>query len=110
MPNSWRIVVNCMGILLAATNGDMIKVYELVYIYRLKEFKEHNYYELVPWEKRTRIVRGLPSSFRYYKSRFFFVSEDDFKKFSNEVWGNILRLLRRWSAPNLGAPLFLFIH
>ena len=65
MPNSWRIVVSCMGIWLAATNGDMNKVGELVYLYRLKESKEHRYYELVPWEKRTRIVRDLPSSFRY---------------------------------------------
>ena len=39
MPNSWRIVVNCMEIWLAA-NGDMIKVSELVYLYRLKKFKE----------------------------------------------------------------------
>ena len=39
MPNSWRIVVNCMEIWLAA-NGDMIKVGELIYLYRLKKFKE----------------------------------------------------------------------
>ena len=39
MPNLWRIVVNCMEIWLAA-NGDMIKVGELVYLYRLKESKE----------------------------------------------------------------------
>ncbi|KAL0011655.1 hypothetical protein SO802_006763 [Lithocarpus litseifolius] len=76
MPNSWRIVVSCMGIWLATTDRDMMKVDELVYLYRLKLSKEYRYYELVPWEKRTRIVRDLPSSFRYWKSRFFFVSED----------------------------------
>ena len=65
MPNSWRIVVSCMGIWLVATNGDMIRVDELVYLYRLKESEEHGYYELVPWERRTRIVQDLPSSFRY---------------------------------------------
>ena len=65
MPNSWRIVVNCMGIWLAATDGDMIKVNELVYLYRLKASKKHGYYELFPWERRTRIVRDLPSSFKY---------------------------------------------
>ena len=48
---------------MAAMDGDMIKVEELVYLYRLKESKEHGYYKLVPWEKRTRIVRDLPSSF-----------------------------------------------
>ena len=74
MPNSWRILVSCMGIWMAATNGGMLKVDELVYMYRLKESKEYEYYKLVPWERRTRIVKGLPLSFRYWKSRFFFVS------------------------------------
>ena len=45
-----------MGIWLAAIAGDMIKVNELVYLYHLKESKEHEYYELVPWERRIRIV------------------------------------------------------
>ena len=38
MPNSWWIVVNYMEIWLAA-NKDMIKVSELVHLYRLKESK-----------------------------------------------------------------------
>ena len=70
MPNSWRIVVSCMGIWLATMDGDMLRIDELVYLYRLKASKEYGYYELVPWERSTRIVRGLPSSFRYWKSRF----------------------------------------
>ena len=68
-----------------ATNGDMIKVSELVYLYHLKESKEYGYYELVPWAGRARIVRGLPSSFRYWKSCFFFVFGDDFETPSNEA-------------------------
>ena len=64
MPNSWRIVVNCMEVWLAAV-GDMIKVGEFIHMYHLKESKEYGYYELVPWERKTRIVKGLPSSFRY---------------------------------------------
>ena len=78
MPNSWRIVVNCMEIWLAAI-GDMIKVGELIHMYHLKESKEYRYYELVPWGRKTRIVKGLPSSFRYWQLRFFFVSGDDFE-------------------------------
>ena len=70
MPNSWRIVVNCMEIWLVA-NEDITKVSELIHLYRLKESKEYGYYELVPWARRARIVRGLPSSFRYWKSSFF---------------------------------------
>ena len=65
MPNSWRIVVSCMGIWLVANDEGMLKVDKLVYLYRLKESKEHEYYELVPWEWRTRILRGLSSYFRY---------------------------------------------
>ena len=93
MPNSWRIVVNCMEIWLAA-NGDMIKVGELAYLYHLKESKEYGYYELVSWGRRTRIVKGLPSSFTYWKSRFFFVSGDNFETPSSRDWGDISRLLR----------------
>ena len=36
MPNSWIIVVSCMGIWLAAMDGDMFRVDELVYLYCLK--------------------------------------------------------------------------
>ena len=48
MPNSWRIVISCMGIWLTANDEDMLKVDELNYLYRLKASKEHGYYELVP--------------------------------------------------------------
>ena len=89
-----------------AANKDMIKVSELVHLYRLKESKEYGYYELVPWVRRTRFVRGLPSSFRYWKSRFFFVSGDDFEILASEAWGDVPRLLRRWGTPHLGASTF----
>ena len=93
MPNSWKIVVSYMGIWLAATERGMLKIDEVVYLYHLKVSKEHRYYELVPWERRTRIARGLPSSFKYWKSRFFFVPEDDFETPSNGLWGDLPRLL-----------------
>ena len=48
MPNLWRIMVSCIGIWLAANDRDMLKVDELIYLYRLKVSKEHGYYELVP--------------------------------------------------------------
>ena len=108
MPNSWRIVVNCMEIWLAAIR-DMIKVGELVHMYRLKKSKEYGYYELVLWGRKTRIVKGLPSSFRYWKSRFFFVSGDDFETPSSRDWGDIPRLLRQWGTPILGASVFLLV-
>ena len=63
MPNSWKIVIKCMEIWLATTEGDMIRVDEFIYLYHLKESKEYGYYELVPWVREARIVRALPSSF-----------------------------------------------
>jgi len=54
-----------MGIWLAAMDDDMIRVDKLVYLYHLKVSKEHRYYKLVPWERRTRIIWDLPLSFRY---------------------------------------------
>ena len=82
-----------MEIWLATNNGDMIKVDELIYLYHLKESKEYGYYELVPWVTEASIVKDLPSSFQYWKSRFFFASRDEFETLSSEVWGDIPRLL-----------------
>ena len=92
-----------------AAVGDMIKVGELVHMYRLKESKEYGYYKLVPWGRKSRIVKGLPSSFRYWKSRFFFVSGDDFETPSSREWGDVPRLLHRWATPTLGASVFLLV-
>ena len=104
MPNLWRIVVNCMEIWLAP-NEDMIKVGELVYLYRLKESKEYGYYELVPCARRARIVRGLPLSFRYWKSLFFLYLRMTLRS----LLARLGRLLRRWGTLNLGASIFLIV-
>ena len=106
MPNSWTIVISYMEIWLAVIKGDMIRVDEFTYLYRLKESTEYGYYELVPWVKKARIVTNLPSSFKYWKSRFFFVFEDDWETPSNEVWGDVYGLLHHWRAPSLGASSF----
>ena len=53
------------------TEGNMIRVDEFIHLYHLKESKEYGYYELVPWVRKARIISDLPSSFRYWKSRFF---------------------------------------
>ena len=78
-------------------------------MYRLKESKEYGYYELMPWGRKTRIVKGLPSSLRYWKSRFFFVSEDDFETPSSRDLGDVPRLLHQWGTPTLGASVFLLV-
>ena len=95
-----------MEVWLAAVE-DMIKVGEFIHMYHLKESKEYGYYELVPWERKTRIIKGLPSSFKYWKSRFLFVFGDDFETSSNREWGDVQRLLCWWGTSTLGAPIFL---
>ena len=84
----------------------MIRVDEFTYLYYLKESKEYGYYELVPYVRDARIVKGLPSSFHYWKSQFFFVSRDDWETNSDEIWREVPRLLRRWGTTSLGAQLF----
>ncbi|KAF3945760.1 hypothetical protein CMV_027896, partial [Castanea mollissima] len=37
----------------------------------------------------------------YWKSRFFFVSGDDFETPSGGVWGELPRLSRQWGTPTL---------
>ena len=65
MPNSWRIVISCMVIWTTIADGDMITLNEFTYLYHLKEFKEFGYYEFVPWDRRSRLVVDLASSFHY---------------------------------------------
>ena len=88
----WTIIVD----------GDMITLNELVHLYRLKESKEFGYYELVPWDRRSRLIADLPSSFRYWKSRYFFVSGDGWEVLFDDFWGDFPRLLRWWETPVLG--------
>jgi len=47
------------------TEGDVIHLDELLYLYYLKESKEFRYYKLVPWDRKARLIANLPSSFRY---------------------------------------------
>ncbi|KAL0009779.1 hypothetical protein SO802_004887 [Lithocarpus litseifolius] len=66
----------------------MITLNEFIHLYRLKESKEFGYYELVPWDRRSRLIVKLPSSFCYRKSRYFFVSGDGWETHFNDFWGD----------------------
>ena len=107
IPNSWRIIISCMEIWTIVTDEDMIRLDEFVHLYRLKESKEFGYYELVPWDKRSWLIIDLPSSFHYWKSRYLFVSGNDWETFFDDFWGEVPRLLRRWETPQLGALSFM---
>ena len=63
--------------------GDVIRLDELLYLYHLKESKEFGYYELVPWDRKVCLIANLPLSFRYWKSRYFFVSRDGWETLSD---------------------------
>ena len=61
IPNSWRIVISCMVIWTIIADGDIITLNEFAHLYHLKESKEFGYYELVPWDKRSRLIVGSSS-------------------------------------------------
>ena len=84
MPNSWRIVISYMVIWTTISDGDMLTVNEFVHLYHLKKSKEFGYYEFVPWDRKSRLIADLPSSFRYWKSRYFFVSGDGWETLSDD--------------------------
>ena len=83
-PNIWRIDISCMEIWTIVTDGDIIRLDVFVHMYRLKESKEFGYYELVPWDRRSRLIVNLHSSFHYWKSRYFFMPGDDWETLSND--------------------------
>ena len=109
MSNSWRIVISLMEIWMIVMEGDVIRMDELLHLYCLKESKEFGYYELVPWDRKSRLIVSLPLSFCYWKSRYFFVSGDGWETLSDDLWGDVPRLLRRWGTPTLGASSFIFV-
>ena len=113
VPSAWRTVISCMAIWVSACDGEMIIVNEFLFLYRLKASTHYGYFELLPWDRKFRIVRGFPSSFRDWKSRYFFISGSGWETLFDDFEGEILRLLRKWEVPALGAyfcdlPLFFF--
>ena len=64
---------------------DMIKLDKFVHLYRLKELKEFRFYELVAWDRKSRLIVDLPSSFRYWKSRYFFMFGDGWETLSEDL-------------------------
>lgn len=69
MLNLWTIIISCMEIWTIVIDRDMIRLDEFVHLYHLNESKEFRYYELVPWDRKSRYIVDLPLSFRYWKSR-----------------------------------------
>ena len=113
MPNSWRIVISCMVVWTTIANGDKITLNEFVHLYRLKESKDFRYYEFVPWDRKSHLVVNLLLSFRYWKSRYFFMSSNGWETLFDDFWGDVLRLLRQWETLQLSVfasyEMFFFL-
>ena len=64
VPNAWRTIVSYMSIWMFACEGDMIALNEFLYLYHLKPSTHYGYFKLLPWDRKSRVVFGFPSSFR----------------------------------------------
>ena len=104
VPNAWRTIIGCMSIWVSAQDGDMITLNEFLHLYR------YRYFELLPWSRESRIVHSFPTSFRDWKSWYFFVSRSGWETMTNDLWGEVPWLLRKWEIPFLSAFFYLSIR
>ena len=74
VPNAWRMIIGCMSIWVSIHDGDMITLNEFLYLYRLKPSTHYGHFELLPWNRESRIIRSFPTSFCDWKSQYFFIS------------------------------------
>ena len=68
VPNAWRTIISCISICMSACDKEMLTLNEFLFLYRLKASTYYGYFELLPWDKKSRIVRGFLSSFCDWKS------------------------------------------
>ena len=94
-----------MAIWFTVHDEEMITLNEFLFLYKLKPSTQNGYFELYPWDKQSKVVHEFPTSFHDWKSRYFFVSRE-FETLSNDLWGEVSRLLQRWEIPTLGALFF----
>ena len=103
-----RSLVIC-SIWVSIHDGDMITLNEFLYLYRLKPSTHYGYFELLPWNRESKIVYNFLTSFRDQKSQYLFISGSGWETMSNDLWGEVPQLLQKWEIPSLGTSLFLFI-
>jgi len=106
VPNTWRTIIGCMSIWVSVHDRDMITLNEFLYLYSLKPSTHYGYFELLPWNRESRIVCVFPTSFRDWKSRYFFISRSGWETMSDDLWGEVPWLLWKWEIPSLGVSLF----
>ena len=108
------MVISCMSIWVSAYDWEIITLNEFLFLYCLKASTHYGYLELLPRDRKSRIVKGFPSSFHDWKSQYFFISGTGWETLSDDFWGEVRRLLRKWEVPALSAylhdPLLFFFH
>ena len=100
VPNAWRTIISCMPIWVSVHERDMISLNKFLHLYRLKPSTHYGYYELFPWSRKCRIVSRLLSSFRDWKSWYFFVFGSGWETMFDDLWGEVPWLLRKWEIPS----------
>ena len=64
VPNAWRMIIGWMSIWVSIHDGGIINLNEFLHFYRLKPFTHYRYFELLPWNRESRIIRSFHTSFR----------------------------------------------
>ena len=72
----------------------MISLNEFLYLYYLKPSTYYGHFEFHLWDRQSRVVHGLPSSFLDWKSKYFFVYRKGWEIDSDKVWGEVPPLPR----------------
>ena len=108
IPNSWRIVVCYMVIWMFANDRDAIRIDEFLYVYCLRWSKTPGYWEFKPWDRSSRLALDSPSSFRNWKTSFFFVSGVGYETVPCENLDDAPKFLHSWGTPMSNVSFYSF--
>ena len=109
IPNAWWTVVSVISIWMSIHEGSMVSLNEFLYLYYLKPSTHYEHFEFHLWDRQSRVVRGLPSSFLNQKSKFVFVYKKGWEIASDKVWGKVPPLPCTLDVPTLSASSHLLI-
>ena len=107
IPNAWRTIISYMSIWVSIHEGNMISLNEFLHLYHLKLSTHYGYYELLPWNRNLDRL-WIPSSFRDWKSQYFFISCSGWETMFDDLWGEVPWLPQKWEIPSLNAFFFSF--
>ena len=83
--NAWRMIVSCMSIWMSACEWDMIALNDFLHLYHLKPSTHYGYFEILPRDRKSRVISGYPSFFCDWKSQYFFISGTGWETVSDDL-------------------------